>query len=239
MKRLLAAGPPRIFQICKCFRGRERGARHLPELTLLEWYSAGIDYLGMMAETEALIRFVASDVLGGNRFTYGGEEIDLSPTWRRMTVHEAFRSLGSLTAEEALREDLFEEILTAEIEPSLGRPNPLFLCDYPASGGALARLKPEDPAIAERFELYIAGIELCNAFSELTDSEEQRRRFRGELSRRAARGEPVYPMPEKFLDALRSMPESAGNALGVDRLVMLFSDSETIDAVVAFPPEAL
>ncbi|MGD8947468.1 MAG: EF-P lysine aminoacylase GenX, partial [Desulfobacterales bacterium] len=139
----------------------------------------------------------------------------------------------------AMLAEEFEEILVEEIEPHLGLPKPVFLCDYPASHGALARLKPEDPTLTERFELYIAGIELCNGFSELTDSAEQRDRFQKEQRLRRSCGKKEYPMPDAFLDVLNDMPSACGNALGIDRLVMLFADTDKIDDVVAFTPEEL
>jgi lysyl-tRNA synthetase class 2 len=133
----------------------------------------------------------------------------------------------------------FDEIIGLQIEPRLGWQKPVFLCDYPARMGALARLKPDDTRWAERFELYIAGLELCNGFSELTDPAEQRRRFEIERAARSKLGKPLYPMPKKFLEVLGDMPPAAGNALGIDRLVMLFADRRTIDEVVAFVPEDL
>ena len=141
--------------------------------------------------------------------------------------------------EKALEQDRFDDIMVAEIEPNLGQIQPVFLYDYPASRGALARLKPEDLRYVERFELYIAGLEICNAFSELADPVEQHKRFEREQDHRRASGKSVYPMPVKFLRALDDLPEAAGNALGVDRLVMLFSDSKQIDEVVTFTPEEL
>ena len=130
-------------------------------------------------------------------------------------------------------------MIALEIEPRLGIPKPVFLYDYPARHGALAKLKPQDPMLAERFELYIAGVELCNGFSELTDAAEQRDRFEKEQHLRRSLNKPVYPIPEKFLEALKDMPQAAGNALGIDRLLMLFADAKQIDEVVAFTPEEL
>ncbi|MFP4348246.1 MAG: EF-P lysine aminoacylase EpmA [Desulfococcaceae bacterium] len=239
MKRLLAAGHPRIFQICKCFRKGERGERHLTEFTLLEWYTAGVEYIHMMAQCEDLIRWAARKAGHGDRLRYGDETIDLCTPWLRMTVREAFERFSPISLDEALAADRFDEIIALEIEPCLEKKKPVFLYDYPAAAGALARLKPSDPTVAERFELYIAGIELCNAFSELIDPQEQRTRFEAELANRRKTGRPVYPLPEKFLEALPHMPEAAGNALGLDRLVMLLTDAPNIDRVVAFPPEAL
>ena len=239
MKRLLAAGFARIFQICKCFRCGERGRRHLPEFTLLEWYFTPGSYVEMMVQTEALVRAAAVGAGGGTSFTFQGRAIDLGATWPRLTVARAFDRYGSISVDEALAAGRFDEIMGIEIEPQLGWGQPVFLIDYPAACGSLARLKPTDFCLCERFELYIGGVELCNAFSELTDPSEQRRRFEIELARRRRRGEPVTPMPEPFLEALGRMPPATGNALGVDRLVMLLADAQAIDEVVAFTPEEL
>jgi len=239
MKRLLAAGFPRIFQIAKCFRLGERGRLHLPEMALLEWYRADSSYLDMMNECEALIGRVARRVSSKNMISYQDTEIDLTTPWRRISVAEAFEKFTSMSMGAALENDRFDEIMVEAIEPNLGQLQPIFLYDYPASCGALARLKPQDSRYAERFELYIGGLEICNAFSELTDPVEQRTRFEREQKRRRNAGRCVYPMPLKFLDALQDMPEAAGNALGIDRLVMLFTDAKQIDEVVAFTPEEL
>lgn len=239
MKRLLAAGYERIFQICKCFRAGERGAKHLPEMTLLEWYTAGEDYTHMMDQCEALIGFTLGQLNRGRRIFYQNQAVDLSPPWDRLTVSEAFARFGSISMEAALESNRFDDVMGLEIEPRLGAERPLFLVDYPAQCGALARLKPHPPHVAERFELYIAGVELCNGFSELNDPEEQRRRFEKELADRRCDGKRQGPMPERFLEALEQMPASTGNALGVDRLVMLMADTMNIEDVVAFFPEEL
>ena len=239
MKRLLAAGYPRIFQICKCFRAGERGDRHLPEFTILEWYRGGADYRTLMNDCEALISYVAGELGFGGAVSRQGREIHLRVPWERITVREAFTRYATTTAAEALRMDRFDEILACEVEPHLGRDRPVFLYEYPVELGALARVKEGDPGIAERFELYFAGLELANAFSELTDAREQRRRFEDAARDRRLNGSLPYPMPERFLTALPQMPPSAGIALGVDRLAMLFADKSRIDDVVAFTPESL
>lgn len=239
MKRLLASGYTRIFQVCKCFRQQERGSRHLPELTMLEWYTVGHNYLNMMEQCEELIRFLARQIGFGNSLFYQGETIDLKAPWLRMSVSDAFDRFASISMEEALSQNRFDDVIACEVEPNLGREKPLFLYDFPAKCASLARLKPDIPSIAERFELYICGMELCNAFSELTDADEQIKRFEQEQSIRSQSGKPIYPLPEKFLESLPLMPEAAGNALGLDRLVMLFADTTTIDDVVAFTPEEL
>jgi len=238
MKRLLASGYPRIFQICRCFRKNERGSRHIPEFTMLEWYHANSNYFDMMDETEALIKHVAINSGAENPINYQGGRIDLLGHWTRMTVAEAFDKYASISVEKALSDDRFDETM-ADIEPALGQNTPLFLYDYPASCGALSKLKNGNSLIAERFELYICGLELCNGFTELTDPKEQRERFEKELAFRKKAGKKEYPMPEKFLDSLSRMPDASGNALGVDRLVMLFADTTTIDDVVSFTPEEL
>ena len=239
MKRLMASGYEKIFQICRCWRERERGGLHLPEFTLLEWYRTGGDYHSLMEECEGMIRFVARAIGLGQKIIFRGREIDLSKPWQEISVKEAFRFYTKISITEALEQNLFDEIMVQEIEPNLGVEIPTFIYDYPAERGALARLKQEDPSVAERFELYIGGLELANGFSELVDSEEQRRRFHLENENRQSIGKRIYSMPDKFLAELDSMPPSAGIALGVDRLVMVFWDAKTIDEVVAFTPEEL
>jgi lysyl-tRNA synthetase class 2 len=239
MKRLLAAGFPRIFQICKCFRHGERGRLHLPEMTMLEWYRIDSNYEDIMDECEALIAAVARKIGSEDILTYQGKEIELTPPWPRISVSAAFKKFGPIPMEKALEQDRFDDIMVTEIEPNLGHIQPVFLYDYPASRGALARLKPEDSRYAERFELYIGGLEICNAFSELADPVEQRERFEREQNHRRESGKTVYAMPDKFLRALEDLPEAGGNALGMDRLVMLFADAKQIDEVVAFTPEEL
>lgn len=239
MKQLMAAGYNRLFQICKCFRHKERGRKHLPELTMLEWYHAGGNYADLMVDCEELIGFIARQIAGGNSLSYQGQLIHLETPWPRMSVEQAFNRYTSLTVKEVLVKGSFDEVMVDKIEPKLGSPRPLFLYDYPAALGALARLKPQNKQLAERFELYIAGIELCNGFSELTDPAEQRTRFESEQNIRKSLNKSVYSMPQNFLISLNDMPDACGNALGLDRLVMLFADTADIDDVVAFTPEEL
>jgi len=235
----MAAGYEKVFQICRCWRERERGSLHLPEFTLLEWYRAGGDYRSLMEECEELIRSVATGIGLGQNLTFRGCKIDLSEPWERISVKEAFQRYPRTTVTEALEKNLFDEVMVQEIEPKLGLRKPMFIYDYPAQRGALARLKQEDPTVAERFELYMGGLELANGFSELVDSEEQRKRFLMENENRQSNGKPIYSMPDRFLAELDDMPPSVGIALGVDRLVMVFLDAKTIDEVVAFTPEEL
>ncbi len=239
MKRMLAAGYPRLFQICKCFRQKERGSRHLPELTLLEWYTAGDHYFAMMDQTEALIHYIAKTQGFEDSIEYQDQRIDFKPPWPKISVNDAFRKFAAISMETALQRDRFDEIMVSDIEPKLPKEKPIFLYDYPAARAALARLRPDNAALAERFELYIGGLELCNGFTELTDPVEQRKRFKKELTDLSISGKTVYPMPEKFLTSLQNMPDAAGNALGIDRLVMLFANAAIIDDVVAFTPEEL
>jgi len=239
MKRLLAAGHDRIFQICRCWREGERGRLHLPEFTMLEWYRAGAGYTDLMADCEELLRTVAAVVPGRTRISFQGIDADVVLPAGRLSVREAFLRYTPLTADEALARDRFDELMVEEIEPRLGVGRPTFLVDYPAERGALARRKPGDPGLAERFELYLCGVELANGFSELTDPVEQRERFQEDRKERQAAGKDPYPVPEPFLRDLAAMPPSAGIAFGIDRLVMLLLDAPAIDDVVAFTPEEL
>ncbi len=237
MKQLLAAGYPRLFQICKCFRNEERGRLHLPEFALLEWYKTETDYTGLMAECEALFLYVLKALGMGETLHYQGIEIQMSMPWERLSIEESFDRYASMSLKKALEQGRFDEVMVKDVEPHLGITTPTFAYDYPASMAALARLKPECPHLAERFEVYIGGMELANGFSELTDVNEQRARFVAEQKHRHNLTKEVYPMPEAFLESLPHMPEAAGIALGVDRLVMILADRVRIDDVVAFTPE--
>jgi len=240
MKRLLAeAGCQKIYQICKCYRKNERGDRHVPEFTMLEWYCIQRDYLSLMDECEDLIFEVARASGHGGFIILKGIKISLEKGWERLSVADAFTRYGSVSVEQALEQNIFDKVLCRDIEPHLGFKKPVFLYDYPAVLGALARKKKENPAVAERFEIYIAGVEIANGFSELTDADEQRQRFNQELKRIENQGRSVGGMPEKFLESLSNMPEAAGIALGVDRLAMVLWGAETIDDVVTFVPEDL
>jgi lysyl-tRNA synthetase class 2 len=235
MKRLLAAGYERVFQICPCWRQNERGSKHLPEFTLLEWYEAGADYRRQMDDCEELLNFLTPAGL----LRFQGRKISLSRPWQRLSVAEAFERYGAMTVNEALAEDCYDTIMALDIEPRLGFDGPLFLYDYPLEKGALARKNGKNQPLVERFELYICGLELANGFSELNDAAEQRRRFESEETLRRSDGRPPRPLPEKFLLELAAMPEAAGIALGLDRLIMILTDAATIDEVVAFTPDML
>ncbi|MBW2185424.1 MAG: EF-P lysine aminoacylase GenX [Deltaproteobacteria bacterium] len=235
MKRLLAAGYPLIFQLCHCWRSAERGQKHLPEFTMLEWYRSNSDYNELMLDCERLIRhLVPTGIL-----QYQEVKIDLTTPFERLTLEQAFMLHAPVTLQHAIDNDCFEEHYSQYVEPQLGTTKPTIIYDFPTSMAALACIKDDDPQHAERFELYIAGVEVANAFSELTDAEEQRRRFTVEEQQRRDLGKAPTALPEPFLNELSLMPPSAGIALGIDRLVMLLTDADRIDEVVAFCPEDL
>ncbi|MDA8405167.1 MAG: EF-P lysine aminoacylase EpmA [Desulfobacteraceae bacterium] len=237
MKRLLAAKYEKIFQICKCFRQEERGHRHLPEFTMLEWYETGVTYQNLMNRCEALFDFIRRALNLPETIHYKGQAIAIAAPWERLTVASAFARYAPISMDTAMQTDVFDKTIAFEIEPNLGTTRPVFLYDYPASTCGLAAPKPENPDLIERFELYIGGLELCNGFTELTDAALQRKHFEAELENRKQNHLPPMPMPEKFLDDLSLMPPAAGNALGLDRLIMLLAGVERIDEVVAFAPE--
>jgi len=235
MKRLLAAGYERIFQIGPCFRRGERGRLHNPEFTMLEWYRLNADYNDILMDTKMLISSVARKVLGGTSLTYKGVQIELMPVWECLSVEEAFLLHAGWNPVKKYDADRFDLDLVGKVEPGLSLKCPVVLKDYPAEAAALARRKPGMEEVAERWELYIAGMEIVNAFSELTDPVEQRRRFEECAAERAKAGRDVYRLDEEFLKALeKGMPDAGGAALGVDRLVMLLAGADSIAGVRAF-----
>lgn len=252
MKRLLAAGFERIVQICKCFRANEHGPHHASEFTMIEWYRAyaGIDAIA--ADTEQLVHAVC-----GDHARIGDRQVDVKPPWRRMTVRDAMaewadvrvrgdesaselvgeiRRAGIAVADGLAWDDAFFTAWLARVEPVLATlDHAILLEDWPAPLAALARRKPDDPRTALRFEAYVGGLELANAFDELVDADEQRARFVAEQQIRAERGRPVYPLDEKLLAALaEGLPPCAGIALGFDRLVMLATGVARIGQIVSF-----
>jgi len=230
MKRLLAAGYERIFQIGPCFRKGERGALHHPEYTLLEWYRANAGYLDLVNDTEALLGRVVRAAGPALR-----RDLDFTPPWPRIAVREAFLQWAGWDPVAHYDEDRFNTDLAGRIEPRLPRDRPAILMDYPAAAAALARRQPGNEAVAERWELYLGGLEVANAFGELTDASEQRRRFKDWAAARQAAGRPVYPLDEAFLGALETgLPPSGGIALGIDRLVMALVGAASLDDVMAF-----
>lgn len=241
MKRLLARGCTKIFQICPCFRAEERGRKHLEEFTMLEWYRVGGDYRDLMHDCREMIRYVIQDLSGNPQFRalilrscFGN--MDLERPWEEMSVETAFIKYCPVSVEAALLEGSFDEMLVEFIEPELGANGPLFLYDYPAQCASLAVLKHDDPRLAERFELYIMGLELANGFSELTDPEEQRDRFAVELGHIRSKGQLTAEMPERFLEELAAIEKAAGIAFGLDRFLMLLMSASSIDDVVSFSP---
>jgi lysyl-tRNA synthetase class 2 len=262
MKRLVAGGYERIVQICRSFRAGEEGAQHQPEFTMVEWYRAGGSLEDLMRDCEAMIESVARAVGHWPRASVpearqggGGGTLSLAAPFERTTVRELLdayagielrgdetladmhalaRRAGCHVGADAAWDDVFYQIFLDRIEPRLGVSRPTFVLDWPRPLAALARAKPADPLTVERFELYAAGLELANAFGELTDPVEQRRRFEEERKRRKQRGKAVYPIDEKLLEALPHMPPTSGIALGFDRLMMLVLGATNIRDVLAF-----
>ncbi len=245
MKRLLAAGSGPIYQICKVFRDGERGRLHHPEFSLLEWYRPGFDHLRLMDEVAALVNAVLPEPRPVERLSYGEafrRYLAIDP--HRLSADElraCAKSQGIAGVDDLDLEgrDAWLDLLLSHcIEPRLGRGALCFLYDYPASQAALARVRPGEPPLAERFELYIEGLELANGFHELADAAEQRRRFERDLQRRRMAGKPAVPLDENLLAALeKGLPDCAGVALGLDRLLMVITQAAHIDQVLAFPIE--
>ncbi len=245
MKRLLTEGMSRIYQIGRAYRRGELGSRHNPEFTILEFYRANAGAEDVMRDTEQLVARVTG---GCVRLPAPGEEraIDTRPPFARMTVREAYERYANVGEDEMLRlatsdEDTFYRLLVDTVEPALAAlPHAVFLCDYPSTQASLARKKPEDARYAERFELYVAGVELCNGFGELTDADEQEARFVADQAERQKRGLPAYPIDARFVEALRNgMPPSGGNAIGLDRLIALACGTTEIARVMAFTDETV
>lgn len=241
MKRLLAAGNKRLFQVSHCFRKEEVGRLHQSEFTLLEWYHAGWSYVELMRECETLVQDIVRRVqpisgVSGETILREDRSVSLASPWEYLSVREAFEQYADMHALKAIEENMFEELLVTKIEPHLGWNKPTFLYDYPVELGSLARRKKNDPSLVERFELYIAGIELVNGFSELVDSDEQRERFGRDCSHIEEMGRRTV-MPEKFLASLEHMEKTAGAAMGLDRLFMLLIGTDSIDEVVCLNTE--
>jgi elongation factor P--(R)-beta-lysine ligase len=237
MKRLLAAGYDKIFQLAPAFRVGERGKIHHPEFTLLEWYRLGADYNSLQTDCRELLQAICRRLGRSGGFRSQGRWLEIEGNWPRLTVYEAFRRFAGWELGAEPDADRFDLDLVEKVEPNLGAPTPVLLVDYPAGQAALARLKANDSSVAERFELYWAGIELANGFSELIDAVEQRERFRATNEARRQAGRTIYPESEAFLRSLDHLQPCAGIALGVDRLVLILGDATDLDQVVAFPPE--
>ncbi len=235
MKRLLAAGCDNLFQLGPCFRAGEHGRWHHPEFTLLEWYRANAGYLEILADTKALLAALALDLRGATDFTWQGKPLSFAQDlWEKHTVSQAFIEHAGWDPALRFDPDRFDLDLVTRVEPALPADRPVVLIDYPAPLAALARRKPDDPLRAERWELYLGGVEIANAYSELTDPAEQRARFEQANAARVQRGAQPYPLDEAFLAALAHMPPAGGIALGVDRLLMILADADSLDAVLPF-----
>ncbi len=234
MKRLLAAGYPRIFQLGPCFRQGERGRLHHPEYTMLEWYRAEADYRAVLRDAERLVRTAARAVAEADPAP-PRPAVDPEAPWLVLRVEDAFLRWAGWNPVKRWDADRFDLDLVDCVEPRLPRDRATVLIDYPAPAAALARLSATDPRVAERWELYLGAVEIANAFSELTDAAEQRARFEACAAARARAGRPVYPLDEAFLAALAAgLPPSAGVALGVDRLALVLAGGRDLDDVLAF-----
>jgi lysyl-tRNA synthetase class 2 len=259
-KKLLAAGEPRLFELARVWRDRERGPLHHPEFTMLEWYRAGAPYEALMDDCAALLA-LAAEAAGATRFSFRGKACDPFAAPERITVAEAFErfagvdlmaslpsgepdgaaladagsAAGIRVAADDTWSDIFSRIIVEKVEPALGIGRPAILCEYPLPEAALARPKPGDPRVAERFELYVCGVELANCFGELTDAAEQRRRFEADMDEKERLYGERYPLDEDFLAALADMPAASGAALGFDRLVMAATGATKIDDVLWTP----
>jgi lysyl-tRNA synthetase class 2 len=236
MKRLLAAGYERLWQVGPCFRLGERGRRHRPEFTMLEWYRAHADWRAILQDTVELLRALAMTATGSTVCHFRGRSVDLGAPWVEITVDEAFRRYAGVDLDATLAAGHFEEVLVTRVEPRLGLDVPTILSEYPLACSGLSRQIAGRPDRVERWELYIAGMELGNACSELVDVAEQRRRFDACAELRRTAGRPVYPLDEPFMAALaHGMPDAAGIAIGLDRLVMVLAGVDAIADVIAFP----
>jgi len=235
MKRLLAAGYEQIYQIGTCFRQGEKGKRHLPEFTMLEWYRLGGSWRDIQQDTEALLRSVLLDCLGSTRCRFRGKNIDFGAVWEEITVEDAFRLYARQTLDACLADGTFEQVLVEQIETHLGLERPTLLTEYPLACSGLSRPIPGSPGKVERWELYVCGLELGNACSELVNPQEQEQRFEACAQLRSREKRPLYPMDQAFMNALwLGLPGAAGIAIGLDRLAMILANAETISQVVAF-----
>jgi len=234
MKRLLASGYERLFQISHCFRKGEQGRRHNPEFTMLEWYRTDADYKQMIRDTEELVLTIAEKLKCGSVIHYQGHKIDLALPWQRVTVRDAFLKAAGWDPTDKPDPARFDTDLVARVINSFPPDRPVVLQDYPAEMASLARLSPHEPEVAERAEVFIGGLELANAYSELNDSNEQRERFRKEIENIEREQGRKVSIPERFLNAISRLPQCGGIALGMDRLVMLFCNTDRIDDVTAF-----
>jgi lysyl-tRNA synthetase class 2 len=259
-KKLLAAGERRLVEFARAFRNRERGALHHPEFTLIEWYRGEEPYEAVMADCVAIVR-AAAEAAEARQLAFRGQSADPFEEPEKLTVAEAFARFAGIDLLATLADgtpdreafarqaeaagvriaaddrwsDVFSRVLVEKIERQLGLGRPTILYEYPAPEGALARPKPSDARVAERFEMYACGVELANGFGELTDAGEQRRRFEASMADKERLYGERYPLDEEFLAALALMPEASGCALGLDRLVMLAAGAARIEQVLWAP----
>jgi elongation factor P--(R)-beta-lysine ligase len=240
LKRLLTGGIPRVFEIARCHRDEEIGRYHEPEFTLIEWYRAFEPVTAVMRDTEQLVQLVVQRLSGGTVIEHAGRRVDIELPFARLSVAEAFERYARRRDGNELAErdpDEWFRLWVNLIEPAIAEfQRPVFVIDYPISQAAMARPKAENPRVAERFELYCAGVELCNGYGELTDPAEQAARMHQEVQSRLALGQSELPIDQRFISALHEgLPPSSGNALGFDRLVMLAAGAPMLADVVAFP----
>lgn len=247
MKRLLAAGAPDIFQVARVFRDAERGPQHNPEFTLIEWYRRGYDAEALMLDCERLLL----ELFRGHRTLDAAERVTYQQAVQRYAGVDALSASAEELLAAARRHGIFlpgtavtdrdvclDLLMSMVVGPRLGMGRLTFICDYPATQAALARLRPNDPRVAARFEIYLQGVELANGFHELADAREQQTRFERDLAERARRGLPTVPMDQSLLAALSAgLPDCSGVALGFDRVVMLAAGVSRIEEVIAFPIE--
>jgi lysyl-tRNA synthetase class 2 len=255
LKRAIVGGLDKVFEIGRVFRNEGIDTTHNPEFTVLESYEAYADYHDVLAMVEEMIPWVAHEVVGTTTITYGDHTVDLRPPWRRVTLREAIREqtgidveaypeaaelyrqvagLGLEVTPASSRGKIIDELLSTKVEPTLIQPT--FLLDYPVELSPLAKRSPRNPALVERFEAYAGGMELANAFSELNDALDQRARFLEQAAARASGDEEAHVLDEDYIEALEhGMPPTGGLGVGVDRLVMLLTDQQSIREVILFP----
>lgn len=240
MKRILTTVDDNIFQLCPCFREGEKGRMHLEEFWMLEWYRHDADYVDLMRDCFDVINAVSTGLqeaqkkLGGETVIFAGLDICDWARWQKLSVAEGFSQYSPVSLSQALESNSFDQILVEYVEPHLGWGTPLFFYDYPVKLGSLARTSKKNPSIAERFELYMNGVEIANGFSELTDSQEQKARFESERRDITSQGRDAGPMPERFLADIEKLDRVAGIALGVDRLFMLAMNKTELGCVRPF-----
>lgn len=258
LKKLLVAGIPKLFTICKSFRnGEGKSRKHNSEFSIMEWYRTQADYTDIMKDCEALFLHLSTVMGGSTQWTYQGHTYDLTAPWERLSVAEAFekycqidtetlldeqrllqkgKERGFTVTDDTTWEQIYNQFFLNDIEPHFGVDRPTIIYDFPASQASLSKKSPKDPRFAQRFEFYIAGIEMGNAFSELTDSEEQLQRFELERAEREKLGKVLYDIDMDYIEALRAgLPPTGGIAVGIDRIVMFFADSPTIQDIMVFP----